>query len=89
MNDVSDYSFLTYKFSDLSLRRLAFIAAGADERVHDGNRFLASTGQPLISLFAAEILKARNVQLSNTIRIMHFSAPAKHKQANYTAPSDY
>ncbi len=43
-----------YRFRSISLLVLALTAAGADEKVYDGNRKMAQLGESLIELLLAE-----------------------------------
>ena len=43
-----------YKFRSISLLLLALTAAGADDRIYDGNRKMAQLGESLIELLLAE-----------------------------------
>ena len=43
-----------YRFRSISLLLLALTAAGADDRIHDGNRKMAQLGESLIELLLAE-----------------------------------
>ena len=43
-----------YRFRSISLLLLALTAAGADDRIYDGNRKMAQLGESLIELLLAE-----------------------------------
>lgn len=43
-----------YRFRSISLLMLALTAAGADDKIYDGNRKMAQLGESLIELLLAE-----------------------------------
>jgi hypothetical protein len=53
-----------YKFVNPQLRRLSLTAAGADESFHDGNRFMAAKGEPLMLFHAAQVLEMKHTPIS-------------------------
>lgn len=52
LTEVQD--IVNYKFRSISLLLLALTAAGADDRIYDGNRKMAQLGESLIELLLAE-----------------------------------
>ena len=47
-------ALVAYRSQSISLLMLALTAAGADDRVYDGNRKMAQLGEALIELLLAE-----------------------------------
>ncbi|KAL8784950.1 MAG: hypothetical protein Q9195_008838 [Heterodermia aff. obscurata] len=52
LNELQD--LLAYRFENISLLMLALTAAGADDKVYDGNRKMAQLGEKLMELLLAE-----------------------------------
>ena len=52
LNELQD--LLAYRFENISLVMLALTAAGADDKVYDGNRKMAQLGEKLMELLLAE-----------------------------------
>ena len=52
LTEVQD--IVQYRFRSISLLLLALTAAGADDRIYDGNRKMAQLGESLIELLLAE-----------------------------------